>query len=48
MLSEKRQAPRSPTESAQSDSVRAESTNRLVSRQSQRSSISEKGDNKKG
>lgn len=41
MLSEKQQSTRSLTESTQSGSVNKEPSNRLVSRQSQRSSISE-------
>jgi hypothetical protein len=41
MLSEKQQASRSPTESTQTDSVRTGPPNRLISGQSQRSSITE-------
>ncbi len=41
MLSEKQQASRSPSESTQTDSVRTGPPNRLISRQSQQSSITE-------
>lgn len=47
MLSEERRTSRSPSESAQSESVRTGPTTRLTTRQSQRSSITEEseGDN---
>jgi hypothetical protein len=48
MLSEARHSTRSPSESVQTDSVRTGPTTRLVTRQSQRSSITEEDDHDNG
>lgn len=48
MLSEERRRSRSPSESTQSDSVRAGPTTRLTTRQSERSSITEEDDRDNG